>query len=67
MHLFNKIHLPEVDPLGGGLAEEIAAEQADAVRITLDDTIDASELTQEWEEIVDDARQDPDWFSFSEE
>ena len=64
-NLFHKMHLPDIDPLGGGLAEEIAAEQSDANRMTLDD-IDSNELASSWEQIVRDVEKDPEWIRFSE-
>lgn len=67
LHLFHKIHLPTVDPLGGGLAEEIVAEQAEPDHMTLEESIDANELATEWNEIVSDVKKDPDWFDFSED
>lgn len=55
MSIFNKIHFPEIDPLGGGLAEEIAAEQKSDERITLEETQNGNELAERWQEIADQA------------
>lgn len=65
MFLFHKISLPKVDPLGGGLAEEIAAEQADSESIVLEEQLD-SHLAEQWESIVEDVKQDPEWFEFAD-
>ena len=55
MSIFNKIHFPEIDPLGGGLAEEIAAEQQSDERITLEEIQNGNELAERWQEIADQA------------
>ena len=60
MSLFHHIHFSAIDPLGDGLAEEIAAEQAEAEHFELDDQLDG-QLAESWEAIVDDARKDPDF------
>lgn len=62
MSLFHKIHLPKIDPLGGGLDEEIAAERQESNSITLDETINGQELALAWQEISTDARNDPEYF-----
>ena len=68
MSLFHHpIQLPEIDPLGGGLAEDIIAEQESPEAITLDETPNGDALAQEWGEIVDDLEKDPNWFNFAEE
>lgn len=48
-----------VDPLGDGLREAIAREQAEPERIELTDYIDASELLAQWDEIHHDLAKDP--------
>lgn len=63
MKLFNRIDFPEIDPLGGGLAEEIAAEQAEPEAIELEENIEAESLRQKWEQVVRELHDDPDWFS----
>lgn len=55
------------DPLGGGLAEEIAAEQAEPDAIRLEDTPDGEALTETWSHVVEEVEKDPDWFSFSDD
>lgn len=59
MSIFNKIHFPEIDPLGGGLAEEIAAEQQSDERITLEEIPNGNELAERWQEISDQAHGEP--------
>lgn len=53
------------DPLGDGLAEEIAAEQAEPDAITLEETPDMQTFTEQWDHMVNDLHNDPDWVSFS--
>lgn len=64
MSLFHhKIRLSPVDPLGDGLRDDIAAEQAEPEHITLEDGIDADELNQQWNNICSDLKNDPMWFA----
>lgn len=52
MKLFRKkLRFDPIDPLGDGLREAIAKEQASTDRIELTDYIDASELMKQWDEI----------------
>jgi hypothetical protein len=67
MSLFHHISLPKIDPLGGGLAEEIAAEQQADEVITLDETVDEGQLSSFWNSVEQDIEQDPEWFHFSED
>lgn len=67
MSLFHHISLPKIDPLGGGLAEEIAAEQQADEVITLDETVDEGQLSSFWNRVEQDIEQDPEWFHFSED
>lgn len=67
MSLFHHISFPEIDPLGGGLAEEIAAEQQDEEVIRLEEGIDSTELLSRWSSIEEDVRLDPEWFHMSED
>jgi len=55
----------QVDPLGGGLAEEIAAEQAEPDAITLEESLDAQLIADQWNQAVEELEKDPDWFNFS--
>ena len=61
------LSLSEVDPLGGGLAEEIAAEQAESDAITLEETLDGQLIAEQWGRAVEELEQDPDWFKFSDD
>jgi hypothetical protein len=68
MSLFHShITLPAVDPLGGGLREEILAEQEEQSRINLEEDLDDATLSQSWQGIVEDLEKDPSWFSFADE
>ncbi len=60
MSLFHHIHFSAIDPLGDGLGDEIAAEQAEPEAIVLDEELDET-LADRWQEIVDDAKKDPDY------
>lgn len=62
----HRISFSQIDPLGGGLDEEINKEQQEPEAITLDD-VSESELTQYWESVESDIQQDPEWFHFSED
>lgn len=68
MSLFHhpSVHLSNPDPLGGGLAEEIIAEQESPEAITLDEMPNGDALAEEWSEIVGDLKNDPTFY-FSEE
>lgn len=68
MSLFHRISLPKIDPLGGGLAEEIAAEQQDEEVITLGEGPDeGQQLSAFWNSVEQDIEQDPEWIHFSED
>jgi hypothetical protein len=69
MNIFhhNTISFSDVDPLGDGLGDEIAAEQHEADSIKSLDDVSAEELTTKWTAIVEDIKKDPTWFDFSEE
>jgi len=67
MSLFHHISLPKIDPLGGGLAEEIAAEQQGDEIITLEESVDEGQLSSFWNSVEQDIEQDPEWFHFSED
>ena len=54
-----------VDPLGGGLAEEITAEQSEPDAITLEESLDAQLIIDQWNQAVEELEKDPDWFKFS--
>ena len=65
MSLFHHISFVKPDPLGAGLAEEIAAEQSEPEAITLEESLDADGLRSSWEHITDELKNDPDWVSLS--
>jgi len=67
MSLFHHISLPKADPLGGGLREEIAAEQLEGESITLEEGIDEGALSQYWQGVEEDIQKDPTWFTFDNE
>ena len=62
--IHHKLKLSKIDPLGGGLAEEIAAEQHEPEAISLEENLEGDRLSEQWGEVVDEAKKDPDWFSF---
>lgn len=67
MSLFHhNLAFEKIDPLGGGLREEIADEQKESEAIVLGDE-DGSQLTHAWEQIVSDVEKDPDWFTFTDD
>lgn len=59
------ISFKPIDPLGGGLGEEIVAEQVEPGAIVLEEGMDGQELSQFWESVKQDVKDDPDWFHFS--
>ncbi len=67
MIFFHKISLPKVDPLGGGLAEEIEAEQEESDAITLEESLDGELIAEQWNQAVEELEKDPDWFNFSDD
>lgn len=64
MSLFHHTNLAfaPIDPMADGLGDDIQAEQTEADHFELKEQLDMS-LATEWEEILTDARNDPD-FSF---
>jgi len=67
MSLFHHVSLPQPDPLGGGLREEIQAEQLETEAITLEEGIDEGALSQYWQGVEQDIEKDPTWFTFDNE
>ena len=67
MSLFHHVSLPTPDPLGGGLREEIQAEQLETEAITLEEGIDEGALSQYWQGVEEDIQKDPTWFTFDNE
>ncbi len=60
MNIFHRIQFEAIDPLANGLGDEIAAERAEPEAIVLSEDLDES-LADRWQEIVDDAMQDPEF------
>lgn len=54
------------NPLGAGLAEEIADEQAESDAFTLDNYINVGELQDNWQHITEEFESDPEWAEFME-
>ena len=67
MSFFHHISLPQPDPLGGGLREEIQNEQLEPEAQDFADDLDDNVLSARWEEVVNDLHQDPDWFDSNQE
>lgn len=68
MSLFSH-HTPAfvpIDPMADGLGDDIAAERAEDDHFVLEEQLDGR-LADEWEEILADARQDPDFNFVSED
>lgn len=65
MSFLHHISLPQPDPLGGGLREEITEEQQESEVQEFTNDLDANILAERWEEVVNDLHHDPDWFDFS--
>jgi len=63
----HRISLPQPDPLGGGLAEEIAAEQSEPDSIALEENLDGQLIAEQWNQAVEELEKDPDWFKFSDD
>lgn len=62
----HKIAFQPIDPLANGLGDEIAAERAEPDHFVLQDQLDGR-LADEWEQILADARQDPDFTFVSDD
>lgn len=69
MSLLHTIHhslsFAQADPLGGGLAEEIALEQAEPEAAEFQADFDPVALQDAWAKAVDELHGDPDWVDFS--
>ena len=65
--LHHSLSFSQVDPLGGGLAEEIASEQAEPDAIELEESLDGQLIAERWGEAVEELEKDPDWFKFSDD
>jgi len=61
MSLFHRIlAFQPINPLDDGLGDDIQAEQSEPDHFELHEQLDGR-LADEWEEILHDARQDPDF------
>lgn len=66
MNIFKRsITFSNPDPLGGGLQEQIRAEQQEAREYGFEANFDGDELASSWENTLDDLRQDPDWYDLA--
>lgn len=64
----HRIHFSPIDPLGDGLGDDIAAERSEPEAITdLSDPINASDLATSWGALLEEVKQDPEWFTFADE
>lgn len=60
------IRFNPIDPLGDGLGDDIAAERSEPEAITdLSDPLDAQELAQKWGTLLEEVKEDPEWFDFA--
>ncbi len=67
MSLFHhQLSFAPVDPMADGLGDDISAEQREEEHFELQEQLDGR-LADEWEEILNDARKDPDFNFVSEE
>lgn len=62
-----KIQFTAKDPLGNGLADEIAEEQSEPEAITTLDDTPSGDLEEFWGEVISDAKKDKDFFAYTEE
>ncbi len=70
MSLFNSKHplsFSPVDPLGDGLREDIAAERLEPEAITLEEGVDEAALTEYWQNVEEDIKNDKTWIWIDEE
>ncbi len=56
-----------IDPLGDGLGDDIAREQAEPGVVAFQQDIDGNNLAIFWDEVEKDVKKDPDWYNFSED
>lgn len=62
----SRIQFKHIDPLANGLRDEINAEKSNSDAISLTQDIDSSELIQFWQKTLDEVKNDPQWFKFSD-
>lgn len=66
--LFSSHHITfdPVDPFGDGLGDDIAAERRDPDTVMdLSDQLDGDELSSNWGVLLEEVKQDPEWFDFA--
>ena len=63
----HSLSFSQVDPLGGGLAEEIEAERSEPDAISLEESLDGQLIADRWSQAVEELEKDPDWFKFSDD
>lgn len=64
----HRISFNPIDPLGDGLGDDIAAERREPDAITdLNDPLDAQDLAMSWGALLEEVKQDPEWFNFADE
>lgn len=54
LHLFHRMKLEPIDPLGDGLREEIEAERREPEAINLEEVLDEEALHRYLSQVVDD-------------
>jgi hypothetical protein len=67
MMFHHHVSLGKIDPLGDGLREMIEAEQLEPEAITLEETPDGQSLSEQWQNVVAEVENDPEWFNFAGE
>lgn len=65
-HLFHHISLPRIDPLGGGLREEIEAERLEPEAFTLEEST-PEEQERYFQAMQDDMELNPESFRFTDD
>lgn len=63
----HKVQFTTKDPLGNGLADDIAEEQQEPEAITSLDDAPAGDLAEFWGEVVKDAKKDKDFFAYADD
>ena len=65
LHPHHKPHFSKVDPLGGGLREEIDCEKCGENAIILEEGLQDDALSAFWDHVQQDIHKDPEWFDFA--
>lgn len=61
------IRFKNIDPLGDGLGDDIARERTHEQGMMFLIDTPPEELSNFWNSVVEDVRNDPNWFSFTED